>query len=108
MEIFFRSSRVLGILLAPSPHGPFFGGGTLTQLCNLEAGHGGRWAPNLVCPERGLNPGPPPLVKRVRKALRHRLAAKIFFFHFSSLVFFYVDFSFIRDWNIPGRFSPCV
>ena len=25
--LFFLSSRVLGILLAPSPHGPFLGGG---------------------------------------------------------------------------------
>ena len=33
--------------------------GPLTHLCDLEAGYGGVWAPNLVGRHRDSNPGPP-------------------------------------------------
>ncbi len=44
----FLSSRVLGLRRTPSHMAPFFGGGDPRQnLCNLEAGYGGVWAPNF-------------------------------------------------------------
>ena len=45
---FFSSSRVLGILRAPSPRGPFRGGGgPLMHHCDLEAGYGGEMGSKL-------------------------------------------------------------
>ncbi len=39
------------------PHGPFRGEGSLTHLCNLEAGYGGVWAPNFGGAAPGIEPG---------------------------------------------------
>ena len=62
-KIFFSSSRVLCILLAPSPHVPFRQGGKGTLDTSLRPGGGvwGRYAPTWFCTERGSNPGPPAL-----------------------------------------------
>ncbi len=57
-QMFF--SRVLGLQLAPSHMAPLGEEGPLTHHCDLEAGYaGGVWASNLVCRERGSNPGRP-------------------------------------------------
>ncbi len=59
--IIYLSSRVLGLLLAPSPHGPLRRGrGSFRRiLATWRRGIRGDGLQTWFCPERGSNPGPP-------------------------------------------------